>query len=118
MFNPNQVPTVRVKSGAERSFVVINAADFDHDEHELFDDTDAGLVPARAAKVVAAEAENIAALQKLLGEAEDRAMEAESERDEMKARAEAAEDRAAKAEAALADESAGELKEEVAKGSE
>jgi hypothetical protein len=91
----NSVPTVRVKAPSGDGFMVINAADFDHDEHELHDKKDKHLVPARSRKVVEAESANLDELSKQLGEALDRATEAESERDEWKARAEAAEEKLA-----------------------
>jgi hypothetical protein len=87
----SNLPTVRVKAPDGDGFVVINAVDFDHDEHELFDKKDKALVPERSKKVVAAESADVEDLRKQLGEAQNRATEAESERDEMKARAEAAE---------------------------
>jgi len=87
----SNVPTVRVKSADDDGFTVINAADFDHDEHELFDKKDKALVPERSAKADAAEAADAGELREQLGEALDRATEAESERDEWKARAQASE---------------------------
>ena len=91
MTHPSVVPTIRVKADAEDGFVRINASEFDATEHQLFDKADKHMVPERPAKVAAAEAEGIAELQKQLGEALDRALEAESERDEWKVRAEKAE---------------------------
>jgi hypothetical protein len=91
MSNPHAVPTVRVKAETEGGFAIINAVDFDHDAHELFDKKDKHLVPERPRRVTEAEAADIEGLRKALGEAEDRALEAESERDEWKGRAEAAE---------------------------
>lgn len=85
------VPTIRVKADTESGFMVINRDEFDHDEHELFDKKDLPLVPARSKKVVAAETVDVEDMRKQLGEAQDRILEAESERDEWKARAEAAE---------------------------
>lgn len=98
MTNPFAIQTVRVKAATEDGFVSINAGDFDQSEHELFDQADAHLVPKRSAKVEASEAADIDDLKRQLADALDRATEAESERDEWKARAEAAEGRAAKAE--------------------
>jgi hypothetical protein len=85
------VPTIRVKADTESGFMLINRDEFDHDEHELFDTKDKPLVPARSKKVEAVEAADIEDIRKQLGEALDRLLEAESERDEWKARAEAAE---------------------------
>jgi hypothetical protein len=82
------VPTVRIKAPTKDGFALINIADFDHDEHELHDKKDAHLVPTKEHK---AEAAGIDELRKMLGMAQDHAMEVESERDEWKARAEAAE---------------------------
>src|ERR1700733_6249631 len=85
------IPTVRVKADTKDGFAIINAHDFDHDLHELHDKKDKHLIPPRSARVEAAETASIDELRKKLGEALDRAVEAESERDEMKTRAEAAE---------------------------
>jgi len=93
------IPTVRVKADTKDGFMVINAAEFDHDLHELHDKNDKHLVPPRSAKLEAAENASVDELRKKLGEALNRAVEAESERDEMKARAEAAEKALAEAKA-------------------
>lgn len=85
---PRPVPTVRVKSPTKTGFALINIADFDHDTHELFEPKDEHLVPKHEHKV---ESAGIDEMRKELGAAQDKAMEAESERDEWKARAEAAE---------------------------
>jgi hypothetical protein len=86
------IKTVRIASDTTKEgFVRINAHDFDHDEHKLFDKADKHLVPPRPIKAVAAETADVEDLRKKLGEALNRAAEAASERDEMKARAEAAE---------------------------
>jgi hypothetical protein len=85
------IPTVRVKADTKDGFMTINAHDFDHDLHELHDKKDKHLVPPRSANVEAAENASLDELRKKLGEALDRAVEAESERDEWKARAEASE---------------------------
>jgi hypothetical protein len=82
------VPTVRVKAPTASGFALVNVSDFDHDKHELHDKKDNKLVPSRVQK---AEDAGIAELNKKLGAMEDRAIEAESERDEWKTRAEAAE---------------------------
>jgi hypothetical protein len=82
------VPTVRVKAPTQAGFALINVSEFDHDAHELFDKKDGHLIPSRVEK---AEASNSEELRKKLGAAEDKAAEAELERDEWKARAEAAE---------------------------
>lgn len=82
------VPTVRVKAPTATGFALINISDFNHEEHEVFDKKDAHLIPTPERK---AEVAGIEDLRKKLGAAEDRATEAESERDEWKARAEAAE---------------------------
>jgi hypothetical protein len=91
MADLKSIPMVRVKADTEQSFVLINCKDFDHDVHELHDKKDKGLIPPRPEKVEVAEAADIDDLRKQLGRALDRAAEAESERDEMKSRAEAAE---------------------------
>jgi hypothetical protein len=91
MSNQFAVPTIRIKADTAPGFAVINRDEFDHDEHELFDKKDAPLVPARSKKVITAEAPDIEELRKQLGEANNRVLEAESERDEWRARAEAAE---------------------------
>lgn len=100
MSNPNAVPTVRIKNPAGDGFLVVNAVDFDHDEHELYDKKDKSLVPPRSAKAVSAEATDLKDLLKKLGMAEDRVVEAELERDEMKVRAETAEKALAELQAA------------------
>jgi hypothetical protein len=82
------IPTVRVKAPTKDGFALINITDFDHDEHELYDKKDAHLVPTKEHK---AEVAGLDGLRKQLGVTQDRAIEAESERDEWKARAEAAE---------------------------
>jgi hypothetical protein len=87
----SNIPTVRVKADNHEGFVRINAADFDHDEHELHDKKDKHLVPERSAKAEEVEAKSLDDLRKKLGEALDRVTEAESERDEWRTRAEAAE---------------------------
>src|ERR1700677_3511873 len=81
---PRTLPTVRVKADTKDGFALINASDFDHDVHELHDKNDKHLVPPRSAKVEAVETASIVDLRKKLGEALNRAEEAESERDEMK----------------------------------
>jgi hypothetical protein len=87
--NPHRlVPTIRVKAPTKDGLALINISDFDHDKHELFDEKDEHLVPTRDHR---AEAAGIEELRKQLGVAEDLVIEAESERDEWKARAEAAE---------------------------
>jgi hypothetical protein len=86
------VPTVRVASDlTDAGFVSINAADFDHDTHELFDKKDKHLLPARKPKVDPNEAASVDDLRKQLADVTNRALEAESDRDEYKVRAEAAE---------------------------
>ena len=70
---------------------MINAADFDHDQHELFDKADADLVPPRSAKGKAGDTADVKEFLKQVAMAEARADEAESAREEMKVRAEAAE---------------------------
>lgn len=91
---PRSIPTVRVKAPTKDGFALINIADFNHDVHELHDKKDARLIPTREHKE---EAAGIEELRKKLGAAEDRAIEAESERDEWKARTEAAETKLAAA---------------------
>lgn len=91
MSNPNATPTIRIKADTESGFAIVNAEDFNHDEHELHDKKDKHLIPPRPQKVSPEDASDIEGLKKQLAEALDRAVEAESERDEWKARAEAAE---------------------------
>lgn len=86
-----KVPTVRVASDTtEGGFVLINVVEFDHNEHLLFDDADAGMVPPpkEAAPEVSSD---VTDLRAQISDLEDQVLEALSERDEWKARAEAAE---------------------------
>lgn len=85
---PRTIATVRVKAPTEDGFAVINVSDFNHELHDLFDKKDAHLIPSPAEK---SQGEAIEKLRKDLGAALDRAEEAESDRDEWKARAESAE---------------------------
>ena len=84
---PRTIPTVRIKADTKDGFALINAHEFNHDEHELFDKKDKHLIPP------APTVENIdnEALRKSLAAARDQNAELESELAEWKARAEAAE---------------------------
>jgi len=83
-----QVATVRVKAPTKSGFMLVNVSDFNHELHDVFDKKDAHLIPTPAEK---ADGTALEAMRKELGAALDRMTEIESERDEWKARAEAAE---------------------------
>lgn len=86
----NQIQMVRIVGETDDGFVRINASDFDHKTHALFDDEDAGLVPAPKEDKVEVSSD-ITELRALISDLEDQVLEAQSEREEFKARAEAAE---------------------------